>query len=747
MNIAARSAAGPLSLVLVLMLGGCPADPSIPDAPLPDGGPARACTGDADCDDGLYCTGEESCVAGLCVRGGDPCDDGIACTIDSCNEARLRCTSLPPDEDGDGAYDDSCLDAEGAPLGDDCDDDDVSRFPGNTEVCDAVDQDCDPTTLGDRDDDGDGYVSATCCDGTRCGEDCDDARIGSFPGATEVCDGLDQDCDGDVDDGLLIDSFVDRDSDGWGAGEVVARCPGAPGHASRSGDCNDDPEDEDARAQNPGQPEICDGIRNDCTALPADEGAGAVDWYTDVDGDGFGAPASGVTRSCEPVPSASLLGTDCNDAVASIHPGAAEQCNGVDDDCYNGADFRLGPNDFEDDDGDGLIDVACAPLGTDCDDTDPASGPGEPERCDLRDNDCDSVVDEGATEVTYYRDRDRDGFGSIASGSVVACMLVAGFTTEAGDCNDDDDRRFPFATETCDGADEDCDSAVDETPASSACMPANASASTCVSGRCEVDGCVAPFEDCDGRPANGCEADLSSDSLSCGFCGDRCVAGGGCAGGNCIRSLASTISGVRPRTAVYQIDTAVDGTMISYTRDGSFPTLGAASTTTVPAPVRLVLGGNVTIRWRAHYPGGVTEDVQSFAHALNSGINATAPISNHGAIVEDVDINGQGSVALVAPGATIELSYTAQFWHGSAAGACPTCEVFVGITRQTDGDLVIAQCSEEITATYPGVRGLRELTFTAPTAPGRYAIYQRLSTTGACTLGTGPEIGAIVVSR
>src|SRR5687767_15051195 len=111
------------TFLLLTLLGGCPVTPPSPDAPVaPDGGELRACDVDADCDDGLYCTGEESCTGGVCVRGSDPCDDGIECTIDSCNEARARCISLPPDEDGDGAFATDCLDAEGAPLGDDCDD-------------------------------------------------------------------------------------------------------------------------------------------------------------------------------------------------------------------------------------------------------------------------------------------------------------------------------------------------------------------------------------------------------------------------------------------------------------------------------------------------------------------------------------------------------------------------------------------------------------------------------------------------
>jgi len=124
-------------------------------------------------------------------------------------------------------------------LGDDCDDADPDRFPGNLEICDgAHDEDCDPDTLGGVDDDGDGLESGACCNGTACGGDFDDARPGSFPGATEVCDGLDQNCDGTADEGLA--GFVDGDSDGYGRDESpLSACSGTPRCSDVGGDCDD----------------------------------------------------------------------------------------------------------------------------------------------------------------------------------------------------------------------------------------------------------------------------------------------------------------------------------------------------------------------------------------------------------------------------------------------------------------------------------------------------------------------------
>ncbi|NIR42197.1 MAG: hypothetical protein GWN79_04495, partial [Actinobacteria bacterium] len=99
--------------------------------------------------------------------------------------------------------------------GSDCDDSDPNRFPGNTEICDSegVDEDCDPETLGDRDVDGDGQVSAECCNGARCGGDCADRLPDVFSGAAEVCDLRDQDCDGSVDEGVAVMLFEDLDGD------------------------------------------------------------------------------------------------------------------------------------------------------------------------------------------------------------------------------------------------------------------------------------------------------------------------------------------------------------------------------------------------------------------------------------------------------------------------------------------------------------------------------------------------------
>ena len=112
-----------------------------------------------------------------------------------------------PDQDGDGHDAVAC-------GGDDCDDLDASRFPGNVEICDASghDEDCDDSTFG-PDGDGDGFIGAECCNGDACGDDCDDTLAGVNPGATDGCGGGDEDCDEVVDEEPDATFYRDADSD------------------------------------------------------------------------------------------------------------------------------------------------------------------------------------------------------------------------------------------------------------------------------------------------------------------------------------------------------------------------------------------------------------------------------------------------------------------------------------------------------------------------------------------------------
>ncbi len=153
--------------------------------------------------------------------------------------------------------------------------------------------------------------------------------------APEVCDGVDNDCDGAVDedpeDGVSV--YIDGDGDGFG-GEAVdgLECPDGSGYAVEAGDCDDTD-----GAVNPGASEVCDGVDNDCDSLIDDDdddldAASVTPSYPDEDGDGFGDSAREVL-ACSPPSDHLLDGSDCDDTDEWVYPGAAELCDGKKTDC------------------------------------------------------------------------------------------------------------------------------------------------------------------------------------------------------------------------------------------------------------------------------------------------------------------------------------------------------------------------------------------------------------------------------
>ena len=345
--------------------------------------------------------------------------------------------------------------------GTDCDDEDPARSDQATEICNGIDDDCQggvddvqapegETFYLDLDHDGAGGEAVQACsqpaETVQTGGDCDDEDAAVNPGVAEVCNGIDDDCDGlvDFDDDLSEPTWYgDADGDGYGLDTVTKVAPGCEppkGYAKAPGDCDDT----DA-AVNPDGQEVCNGYDDDCDQL-VDSADGSVDgelYYEDADNDGFGNATGTAVVACSAPFGHELGATDCDDADATVNPDAIEVCNGHDDNCVDGEDDATDPLTwYRDDDGDGYGDksvVSCVPpddgfvyvhAGGDCDDADVAYNPGADE--------CGEVLDYNCDGSTGAVDKDMDGY-------------------DAGcdDCNDADPAINPGATEICDPGDVD----------------------------------------------------------------------------------------------------------------------------------------------------------------------------------------------------------------------------------------------------------------------------------------------------
>ncbi len=314
-------------------------------------------------------------------------------------------------------------------------------------------------TTGDLD--GDGYAI-----------DCDENDPAVHPGALEVCDGIDNDCDGQIDEGVTDTFYADADADGYGDPDApVDACSAPSGAASAGNDCDDADAD-----SFPGAPERCDGADNDCDD-EIDEDIVEI-WYADADADGWGDAGEPV-ESCDPEQGWVAQSGDCDDTEAAISPVATELCDDADNDCdgeTDEADAADAPTWYTDADGDGWGSAdseqqACeAPEGAaavadDCDDGDAAVHPDAAETCNGVDDDCNGWTDDDDPAVTdaetWYLDHDGDGYGA-AEHAVPECAAPAGYVADATDCDDTDAASNPDADEVCDSADNDCDGAIDE---------------------------------------------------------------------------------------------------------------------------------------------------------------------------------------------------------------------------------------------------------------------------------------------
>ncbi|GDX82115.1 hypothetical protein LBMAG42_39260 [Deltaproteobacteria bacterium] len=454
--------------------------------------PAGYVVGSTDCDDSdpaVNPGATEVCDAG---NTDEDCN-GLADDLDSGAAAAGKSTYyVDADADtygsaGGGAYCD-------APSGyvatsTDCDDSDAAVNPGATEICDAgnTDEDCDgladdldastaaagkSTWYADSDADTyGGSTSAAYCDlpsgYVATSTDCDDADAAIYPGATEVCDGADNDCDGLADDGVTSTFYADSDSDGFGdLSTSTAACSAPAGFVADATDCDDGDAD-----VSPGATERCDAADTDedCDGRADDDDTapvGVVTYYVDMDGDTYGAGAA--SEACDPPADTVADTSDCDDADGAVHPGALDivgdaidnDCDGSET-CYADAD----EDGYRPDSGATVasVDDDCADAGEalrtepagDCDDADSAVNPAATDVAgDGVDADCD-----GGESCYVDADGDSARTAFVVTSADADCMDVGEALGSADlDCDDSDADAYPGAAEVVgSGVDEDCD--------------------------------------------------------------------------------------------------------------------------------------------------------------------------------------------------------------------------------------------------------------------------------------------------
>jgi hypothetical protein len=244
----------------------------------------------------------------------------------------------------------------------DCDDADATISPDAVELCDGKDNDCNgsvddnlPLKTYFADADGDGYgnpvTATTTCQTTTPvgyvtnGQDCDDTNNLVNAAAAEVCDGVDNNCNGMVDDGLPLNTYY-RDADGDGEGSAVVlqttcEASAPTGFVTNALDCDDH-----EAAVNTQTAEICDGLDNNCDGQ-TDEGLTIHSFYADTDGDGFGDQNKRLDDCVDTAPSGFVSDlTDCDDNNAAVNPNAIEVQDGIDNNCNGMVDETSGTTDL-----------------------------------------------------------------------------------------------------------------------------------------------------------------------------------------------------------------------------------------------------------------------------------------------------------------------------------------------------------------------------------------------------------------
>ena len=288
------------------------------------------------------------------------------------------------------------------------------------------------------------------------GDDCADGSSLRNPNASELCNTVDDDCDGTIDENDSIDAntwYFDSDGDGFGGDALtITTCIAPLGYYADSLDCNDT-----MNTINPEMEELCDGIDNNCDELIDDETA--VDkniWYEDADQDGDGNPAQ-FTYACGQIEGFVADNPDCDDDDSTLNNSDVDgdlstSCEG---DCDDN-DVSLNYNDVDND--------GVSSCEGDCEDLVMEINPQSSEICDGIDNNCDELIDDDSAidRVFWYPDQDGDGFGAY-SGVTLDCNPIDGYVDDNSDCNDNNASQNSSVQEDClTSIDDNCNGLINE---------------------------------------------------------------------------------------------------------------------------------------------------------------------------------------------------------------------------------------------------------------------------------------------
>ena len=446
-----------------------------------------------------------------CIQEGSSVTSTIATTSTTISQATTTTTSITTfqpvttttlvvlyrDADGDGYGNPgdqtsaSVLSAGWVQDNTDCNDADSNEHPGQLWYKDA-----------DDDKYSDGGFATSCLrpsgykvfsELSATSGDCNDSNPSINPGSKELCNGLDDNCNGQYEEGLPKNTYyMDADGDGYGHHDIttVPYCTAPVGFVENNRDCDDsdpaihpyakeicnDKDDNcngetdealkkaycrDADSDGFGDPNekkmFCsqpDGYTeedfcDDCDDSDSEEYPGQV-WFKDKDGDGYadGYPndpdgyLNGKFSLCERAfpyyylasPGSKLVFGDCNDDEKLINPDAPEVCNGKDDNCNGEADEGLMLIFYKDADNDGHGNP-----------DDKKEACEQPEGYVSDNTDCDDT-DPAIHLFTYCKDADGDGYGS-PNEPLQACSLPAGQVEDqfCNDCDDTDPQINPVS--------------------------------------------------------------------------------------------------------------------------------------------------------------------------------------------------------------------------------------------------------------------------------------------------------------